>query len=733
ATSRADRRSFLKSLGCLTVGIPFLASCEVSPLGEVVEVNLPGSLKRHPGLDAWIQVLADSRIRVFSGKIELGQGIGTVIQQVAAEELRTNMSQVEVVLADTGRTPNEGYTAGSGSVKGSAMAVRYAAATAREKLYQLAAEQWQVDAKDVILQDGIVSTKNDTKSRSIGDILQGRKWEVEVVLPVPLVPKDQYQYVGKSVARMDLDKIVAGASYFIQDLNFPGMLHARVLRPPTYRATLESFDVESVKGQLASGVDLIADGNFVAITGTDEFEVVKNVERLSRLVDWKLNKELVEEELLKEQLPGLSTESEMVLEEGPIEDGSADIKIFKGSFYKPYIMHGAIGPACAVAYFQDGKLEVWTHSQGVYPLRSALASMLSLEEDNIHVTGVPGAGCFGHNSADDAAADAAIIAREKPDTHIRVQWSRNQEHQWEALGSAMRIDIETGLRSGREIAYWKSELWTDSHSTRPNSDAGTLITARYLNNPVALQGRGYLGGGHRNAEPYYNIGAKRIQAHYFKGPLRVSSLRSLGAYANAFAIESMMDEMSYHENIHPIDFRIRLLNDPRAIAVLKELKTKTENVSAGDREGLGYAFCRYKNNDAYCAVAALVSLADGEKIRIRKMWATLDAGEVINLDGLINQTEGGMIQAASWTMREQVRFDRQHITADNWANYPIFRFQDVPDVEVTLIQRPEEPVLGGGEAAQPPTPAAITNAIFRATGKRIYDLPVERMNLKEFL
>ena len=716
----------MRSLGCLTVGITLIDFSRYSDHPLPLQDKLPGSLRRHPQLDAWLEVLADNRIRVFSGKIELGQGIGVVIQQVAAEELNADLDQVEVILADTGLTPNEGYTAGSGSVKNSAMAVRYAAAAARERLCQLAGEKLGLPGDHLHLHQGMVVAKDDTVFIPISEVLEGKKFEMNVELPVRTRPYKLYRFSGKSIPRADLKKIVKGSSYFIQDLKFPGMLHARVLRPPAYTSSLLEIDHETLRKKISKEIELVNDGSFVALVGPDEYAVVQAIKDLAKVIQWSKSDSLSDFEKLKDGVAARATDHKEVVKSGTFKE--AGVRKIQGSFFKPYIMHGAIGPACGIAHYDAGKLQVWTHSQGVFPFRSALSTMLSIDEKNIRVVGIPGAGCFGHNASDDAAADAAIIARELPAKHIRVQWSREQEHQWEALGSAMRMDIDAGVAEDGSIAYWRSQIYTDSHSTRPNKDASTLIPARYIQKASQLSSRGYLNGGFRNAEPYYRIANKDIQAYFFEGPLRVSSLRSLGAYANIFAIESIIDEMSQLQKIHPLDFRINLLSDQRAIDVILKLRQMTNHVSPGSGEGLGFAFSRYKNSDAYCAIATLVLVSDGGDVKISKMWAVLDAGEVMNPDGLASQTEGAMIQAASWTLVEEVKFDQQHIISKDWSSYPIFRYQEIPEVEVSIISRPEEPPLGGGEAATPATPAAITNAIFQATGIRIYDLPVGELS-----
>jgi CO/xanthine dehydrogenase Mo-binding subunit len=351
--------------------------------------------------------------------------------------------------------------------------------------------------------------------------------------------------------------------------------------------------------------------------------------------------------------------------------------------------------------------------------------MLHLSSENIHVTGVPGSGCYGHNGADDVAADVSLLAMAYPDTHIRLQWSREEEHTWEPYGSAMIMKASAHLDNGGKISGWKYELWSDNHTARPGGNAKNLLAARYLETPLIPGAGGYRGGATRNSEPYYSIPNQQIDAHFFNGPLRVSALRSLGAYANIFAIESFMDELAEKAGKDPYEFRIMHLQDERAKAVIRKLQELTATQKTDADSGIGMAFSRYKNSAAYCAVAALVSADKKEgTIRVHKMWAAIDAGEVINTDGLINQTEGGMIQSASWTLKEQVKFDNRHITSSDWEAYPIFRFNEIPDVEVVVLNQPEQEPMGAGEAAQGPAAAAIANAVYRACGKRIRELPI---------
>ncbi len=725
-----SRRRFIRDLGCLTVSLPILPPI-LPCVGQIPpQSKLPGSLRHTPSLDAWIKILADNRIRIYTGKVELGQGIKTVIRQVAAEELMTELEDIEIVVADTGLTPDEGYTAGSGSVKSSAMAVRCAAATAREYLCQMAAERLSLPVNQIVLHRGFASAQKQDISLPISDLLEGKMWNIEARMTSNPIAKENHRFVGRSISRLDLDEMSQGKVKFIHDLIFPDMIHARILRPPTYSSKLISCDHKRF-GDVGSGqTKLHIDGSFVALMGSEEYTVITDLKVLEPLCEWMSTTMSFQNHGLKERIPDLVSDKEIVVQMDGEEAKIRNVRTYEGSFYKPYILHASLGPACGLARYDQGLLTVWSHSQGVYPLRRAISSMLDLPEEQIRVIGVPGAGCFGHNSSDDAAAEAALLALQNPGRHVRVAWSRSEENRWEATGSAMRMDVKVAVDDRGMIRSWTSNVYTDSHSTRPNKDPGTLLAARYLNQPVQMRGRGYLRGGHRNSDPYYQIPNKHIQAHFFEGPLRVSSLRSLGAYANIFAIESLVEEISHSMKEHPIDYRIKHLEDPRAITVLEQLKKVTERVELDEHEGLGYAFSRYKNNDAYCGVACKVSVNALGTIQIQNFWVTIDVGEIMNFDGVIQQAEGAVCQAASWTLAEEVKFANDMITSSNFDRYSILRMRDVQRISVYPISRPHEPALGGGEAATPPTPAAITNAIFAATGKRIYDLPVGRLDMK---
>ena len=717
-----SRRDFIKATGCLSIGF-FIDYKSLGYPSPIVQ-ELPGSLRRHPNVNAWLEVLSSGKVRIFTGKLELGQGIRTAIAQVAAEELNFDMEYVEVVLADTARTPNEGYTAGSGSIEGSAMAVRYAAAFARARLLAMAAAQMDTPVESLQILNGRISVSGTKKSIDITTLLQGKQLTDTIKLPVKLKRSEDYRLVGKPIARDDIGRMVRGEPVYVQDLRFPGMVHARIVRPPSYHAGLKTYDESAVKKQIPSLLKVVSNGTFLGVITEDEFQAMKAQQLMQRHCTWSSEMRLpvLNKEGLINYLRTLPVNTESVHKAGSISEQQDGI--IRAVYDKPYIMHGSIGPSCAVALYNKEILYVWTHSQGVFPLREAIAKMQNLPIEKIQITGVPGSGCYGHNGADDVAAEAALLAMAYPGKHVRLQWSREEEHQWEPYGSAMIMEFEARLDSNGMIRDWKYDLRSDTHATRPGGNAENLLPAKYLEKPFTGKGGRFSGGAYRNAEPYYEIPNQAINAHFFTGPLRVSALRGLGAYANIFAIESFMDELAGKAGKDPWAFRLQHLKDERAKAVITKLKTMVPSATKPGN-AIGIAFSRYKNSAAYCAVAAEVKVDLKKRdVQVLRMWAAIDAGEIINPDGLINQTEGGMIQSASWTLQEQVRFDDHGITSTNWDSYPIYRFSQVPEVEVAVIARPKEEPLGAGEAAQGPAAGAIANAVSRALGRRVRSLPV---------
>ncbi len=728
---RPGRRRFLKSGGALTLSF-------VLPLHAAGDEGLPGSLDKAPWLDAWIRVGADNRVTVFTGKAELGQGIKTALMQVAAHELRLDPGRMMLVSADTERTPDEGYTAGSHSMQDSGTALRHAAAQVRQLLYERAATRLASPVASLLLSNGVFRSP-DGRRVSFAELVAGSDQHVRATAFLPASPPPAPgtpRYAGISLPRLDIPAKVAGGLVYVHDLRLPAMVHARVVRPPSQAARLLGVDTAQVM-RMPGVLEIVRDGRFLAVIADEEWRAVKAAAALARATRWEAPAALPGGRDIPSIVRGLPSERQAVLARGA--PGAAG-KTLRATYTRPFQLHASLGPSCAVASLEEGRYTVWTHSQGVFPLRRALAELLGAPEQAVHCIHMEGSGCYGHNGADDVAADAVLLARAFPGLPVRVQWMREEEHGWEPYGPAMVADVQATLGPDGMIADWHYEVWSQSHNTRPGK-AGNLLAATHLARPFSPPAPKPIpqpeGSGDRNAVPYYVLPNARV-VHRFQpqGVLRTSALRSLGAYCNVFAIESFMDELARAARQDPVAFRLRHLNDARAIETVRTAAAKF-GWDAYERKpgrGRGFAFARYKNLAAYCAVALEVEVAlDTGFVRIVRADAAVDCGEVVSPDGVRNQIEGGIIQSSSWTLLEQVRFGDKEVLSRDWAGYPILRFNQAPDkVAVHLLDRPGQPFLGTGEAAQGPAAAAIANAVADACGARVRDLPLDRARMRGF-
>jgi len=701
---------------------------------EAVAPNLPGSLKSTPWLDAWIRIGPEGDITVFTGKAELGQGIKTALIQVAAEELDVAPSAIRLITADTGRSPNEGLTAGSHSMQDSGTAILNAAANVRGLLQRAAAERLGVAADSLSTSgDGRVKAP-DGRSLSYGELAAGLSLHV---VAAPDAPRrgGAHRTVGKDLPRVDIPaKLVGGAAY-VQDLRLPGMLHARVVRGPSFRTGLKPADLAAVQA-MPGVVQLVRNGRFLSVVAEREWTAIQALQRL-QAAGWTA---------AEPPLPAadpIGALERAKFQDKVIHDAHGPtakaVTTVEARYTRPWLMHGAIGPSCAVALFQNGEMTVWTHSQGVYPLRGALTDLLRLPAEKVRCIHVEGAGCYGHNGADDVAGDAALTALAMPGRPIRVQWMRGQEHGWEPLGCAMVVEAKGSLDASGRIVAWDSRVTSNTHDGRPTRGGG-LLAGREVEPPFPPERARQIpqpeGGGDRNSIPLYALPNARVTSRFVpQSALRASALRSLGAHMNVFAVESFMDELARAGRVDPVAFRLAHLTDGRAREVVSLCAQRFgwEARPARDgRRGAGFAFARYKNLASYCAVALDVEVEhETGEVAVRRAVAAVDAGEAVSPDGIRNQIEGAVIQSLSWTALEAVSFEATHQTSFDWSAYPIARFSDVPDVvEVHVIDRPGEPFLGAGETGQGPTAAALANAIADATGHRLRDMPLSPARVK---
>ncbi|MGA7994559.1 MAG: molybdopterin cofactor-binding domain-containing protein [Bradyrhizobium sp.] len=731
-----DRRRVLAGSGALIVSFSLSNAFAQDQAAPAAVPKPPGSLATTPFLDSWIRIDADGTITAFTGKAELGQGFKTAFQQIAAEELDVPFGSLKVVTADTGRTANEGYTSGSHSMQDSGTAIQNAAAQVRALLVAEAARRLDLPAENFRTENGAVIAP-DGQRFAYGDLVAGDMLHVAAQPASKLKDPATFKVMGQPIPRVDIPAKVTGGAAYVQDMRPPGMVHARVVRPPSYGAQLTACDTSAVE-KLPGVVKVIRDGNFLAVVAKKEFQAIKAMAALSAAAKWQETPSLPKQDDLLHVLTSLPSQDKTIFQAGNPSAGGQ--KTIEATYTRPYQSHGSIGPSCAVAQLSDGMTTVWTHTQGVYPDRQAIAEMLRVPQASVRCSHVEGSGCYGHNGADDAAADAALIAREVPGVPVRVQWMREQEHAWEPYGPAMVTKLKASLDDSGAIADWHFEVWSNTHSMRPGG-AGAMLAAQHMANPFAPPPPKPLplpeGGGDRNAIPIYKFPSAQVVHHFIPDmPVRISAMRALGAYHNVFSIESFMDELAGLAGSDPVEFRLKHLEDPRGRDVIEKAAQGfgwAKGQKAPPNRGYGFAFARYKNLAAYCAIASEVEVnRETGRPRLVRAVAAVDSGQVVNPDGLTNQIEGAIVQSMSWTLYEAVTFDDTRITSIDWQTYPILRFDAVPDsIIVHIINRPGEPFLGSGETGQGPAAASIANAIADATGKRLRDLPLTRKKIKD--
>jgi CO/xanthine dehydrogenase Mo-binding subunit len=694
---------------------------------------LPGSLNTNRSLERWIRFDADGTVGVRVGKVEIGQGILTALAQIAADELDLGLHQVRIVTANTDANPNEGMTSGSRSIEESGEALRHACAEVRALFMEAAAAMLQVSLEKLQAAEGRFFA--DGKSASYWELAPRVDLAREATGLVAPKQAAELRLVGRTAPRLDLPAKVFGEPAYVQDMELPGMVYGRVVRPPTYSATLASVDPSAVE-TMPGVVKVVRDGHFLGVVAEREEQAIRAAAALARAARWHPGAALPNEARIYDYLLGRPVETAVISEKRD-DAAKARARTTHAAIYrKPYIAHGSIGPSCAVARYADERYELWSHSQGIYPLRGDMVKCLRVPAERILVHHADGAGCYGHNGADDVALDAALLARAVSPRPVKLQWMREDESGWEPFGPAMIMKLGAATDARGDIVDWTHETWSNPHSNRSGRGPGsTLIAAPHMADPVPVSPPVDMplpaGASHRNAIPLYEFPNQKVARHLIRDtPLRISALRALGGFANVFAIESMLDELAAAHGADPVEYRLRHLKDPRARAVIERAAAMAgwrPNEKGDGARGRGIGFCKYKNLGSYCAVIAEVELA--QELRVRRAWAAVDIGRVVNPDGAINQIEGGVVQATSWTLKEAVRFDEHFVTSLNWDRYPILTFAEAPQVTVELLDRPEQTSKGAGEGAQGPTGAAIANALYNACGVRVRELPLTRARI----
>lgn len=694
----------------------------------------PMPLSGAPLISNWIRGSADGGITVLSGRVELGQGSASAICRMAAGELGCASGTLTFETGHTGLTPDEGFTAGSMSISGGGQAVRWAASAFRNLVLKSASQKLSCEVVDLSLVDGVVLKDSVSTELTIGELVSDLDLDQPVVeWAAPLSQNNQH--CVPDALRLDLMERLTGAP-FVHDMERPGMLYGKPLHPPSMTAVLEDLDLEALKAR-PGVVSLNRDGSFVGIVAETEVEAIAAARWARARARWVDRAQAPNDPI---QAIGASAEpADIVVQAGMVEEPKG--RPFETTVSRPYLHHGSIGPSAAVAEWQEGKLTVWCHSQGVYQLRSALGMVFEEPEDRITVIHRPGSGCYGHNGADDVALDAALMAKSVPGRPVKVVWSRRDEFRSAPMGPGMVTQCAATVNDSGRITSMRIAVNSAPHANRPSvNGTPNLRAAAYLEHPMPPApstdiplARG--GGADRNAVPLYAIPNLEVSKRIVHSlPYRSSSLRGLGAYTNVYAIETLMDEIALELGMDPVVFRLAYLEDERAKAVIEavdDFAGAWRSEASGQGIGWGLGFARYKNTAGYCAVMARVEV--DQEIRVTDVYAAADIGEVISRDGALNQIEGGIIQSMSWTLKETARLEGGQVAAESWLDYPILKFSDVPNLSVRLLAQPDEPPLGCGEISQGPTAAALGNAVRSALGVTVRDLPLTRDRVMQAL
>ncbi len=724
-----DRRGFLAAGGGLCVGLS-LGGGRASAQGFRAARGL--SLGE---VDTFLAVAADGRVTLYSGKVDLGTGVRTALMQIAAEELDLPMSRVSVVQGDTLLTPDQGATISSVSISRGGVEVRRAAATARAALLAAAAREWSVPVEGLATLDGEVRAP-DGRALDYGKLVGGRTFMLKVDPKVKVKDPASYRLVGRSVPRVELPAMVTGQFEFMHDVRVPGMLHARVVRPPAMRGRLGEVD-DSAARRIPGFVATVRVRDFLAVVARDEWAAIRAARALR--AQWARWEGLPDQSQL-----WASVRASPILRDDVTQNvGNAPLmlqkatRVLRSTFDFAIHTHGSIGPSCAIAQWEDGRLTCWSASQQTHELRRQLADMFALGADQVRCLYVEGSGCYGRNGHEDAAADAALIAREigRP---VRVQWSREDEHVWDPKGPPTLIDYVAGLDERGQVTAWTAEAWIPQGQSVSRA---TLVAAELGGLPTDAS---HPGSVQQHLAIQYGFPNIRSVAHRLAHtPFRPSWIRTPGRMQNTFGNEVFVDELAQAAGVDPIAFRLRHLSDARAAEVLGRVAKLAQWVpheatrpvlQAGRRTGRGVSYVKYELVRTYVAVVAEVEVdVDSGAVRVTRVHVAHDCGQVINPDGLRNQIEGCVIQTASRTMVEELRFDRSTVTSRDWASYPIMRFPDVPDVTIDIIDRPGEPPWGAGEPTAAVIPSAISNAIHDAIGVRMRSVPFTPSKVKAAL
>jgi len=702
---------------------------------------LPSGLSKHPRLGQWLDIGPDGLVRAYSGKVEIGQGILHSLRLIVAEELQLDPSQIAMVRASTARSPDEAVTSGSLSIQHSGAALRCAAAHLREACRSRFAEVHGLPVEAVKIENGIFFAEGKGPRTGYGELLDAALLDGPIK-PVPARSRGAKRAQLGAEQRADIAQKVFGQFEYLQDRVLPGMCFGQAFRPATMLAQVNEAVAARLLQELAQlqgVVKVWRDGLLIGVLAEAENVLGKAAKKIEAADLWHGNVDAPRPGAVGAWLKAQPLDTTVIVDQQPPSAIGAPAQTFQAEFERPYLQHASIGLSCAIAQWDQDALQLWSHSQAIFNLRRDLALAFGIPQDSVTVSHWESAGCYGHNGADDVAFDAAWLARQAGGRPVKIQWTRHGEMAHAPMGAPMTVAVLAAVDPRGRLLSWQQEVWSQGHGTRPGrGDTPALLGAWQTANatPIIMavnQPPATGGGSDRNAVPPYTIPRIDVRNHrVLSMPLRVSALRSLGAHLNVMAAESMMDDVAVSLGRDPLEFRLAHLEDERGRAVLTEVARLSAwgapaPADAQEGFGRGIGFARYKNTSGYCAVVADLVVED--RVKLKKLYIAADLGLVIHPDGARNQIEGGAVQAASWTLCEAADVGPEGIGSDDWESYPIFRFSDVPQVEMTLLDRPDCASLGAGECSAGPTAAAIANAIRNAIGVRIRSMPFTADNL----
>ena len=701
--------------------------------------NSGPSIKLYRKISNWFNFDKNNVLQVYSGKIDIGQHISSTLALISSKITGINYDQVEIIKLNTDISPNEGKTASSLSVPDSGSAIKAASFTLRKSFLKYSLQTLKVDVDEIIFDNGIIKDINSNRSVSYWDFANTKEFN-ELIIPEEFDENEIKEFNYKNNQKIEIKTIhdiVSGKYSYVHDMKFPKMLHARIIRPPNYYSKFVEIINEIEDKLIELDIKLIVKGSFLAILSPDEFLVVKYLEIIKQNIVWEELRDLSYNNIYK-SLKENDRDTLLVKSGGQaFYEAIPIIKDFKdkscttltSEYKKGYLMHGPIGPSAACSIFSNNKFTIYSHSQALYDLKLSCSEYFGVDPENVTLKFIPGSGCYGHNGADDVAFEAGLLSKEFPDTHVLLKWTRQDEHCWEPYGSASLNKLTGVINDKGKIIYWSNEVFSDTYMTRPsNTELDNFISYKLVNNHFVKRKstpktNAHMGI-HRNLDPLYDFGETRLVKNLVHDlPLRTSALRTLGAFSNVVALECFINEIAKTKNIDPFEIRINHLSDERAIGVIKNLRDQmTKEIQ---KEGLhrGIGFSRYKNSAAFCAVGVELKVNDDLEIKLINAWISVDAGEVAYEDGIKAQVEGGFIQAASWSLYEEVKFDTKEIISIDWDTYQIIGFDNIPNIKTDVLDKEGSPYLGVGEVVAGPTGAAISNAISDALGQTIKTMP----------